>query len=1062
MNQRPWKVALLLYGSGTCALIYQVAWLREFRLVFGASTAASAAVLAIFMGGLGVGGLLLGRRADRHPKPLRFYGQLELLIALSAAITPGLIWLIRHLYVALGGSVSLGLFGATVVRLILSALVLSIPTILMGGTLPAAVKSIETEDDVARRRLAILYGANTLGAVTGALLSTFLMLEVLGAHKTLWLACLVNSIVGVLAWQLAGAAAPGSTKPLKPADSPRREAVTRVAAPATARDEPHALTWPRFVLLSAGIAGFAFFLMELVWYRMLSPLLGGTTYTFGLILAVALLGIGLGGGAYGVFGRRRLATVSGLAITCALEAFFIAVPFALGDQLALLAALLRSLGTLGFTGHLIGWSIVTSIVVLPVAIVAGVQFPLLIALLGHGSHDVGQHTGAAYAWNTGGAIFGSLAGGFGLLPLLSAPGTWRAVVILLVALSAAAAMRSRYTEQRLLSLVPSMLASLVALGLLFTTGPTAAWRHSAIGAGRAKIGTTRNEARDWMQTRRRVVQWETEGVESSIGLTDANGLSLLNNGKSDGNVKLDASTFVMVGITGAILHPQPRNGLVIGLGTGTTVGWLAAIPSMDRVDVVELESATIEVARRCSKANLSVLDNSKVHLAIGDAREVLLASSQEYDLIISQPSNPYRAGVANLFTRDYYEAIQARLKDGGNLLQWVQAYDIDVRTLASIYATLRSVFPVVETWQTVPDDLLLICSMNPISYDVPSLRKRIQEEPYKSALLSTWRTTDLEGFLAHFVARTALAESLARRVGVRINTDDRNPLEYAFARTVGQDYVWTLDELRKVAQTGNADRPDATGGAVDWDRLRDRQITMCTADEYAPLIDDRLTPDQRQRAEVQLSFLKGNMAGVLEAWKSQTQEPASPMELIAVSYALADQGNEAARTYADQLGQIMPVEAAIVRAHLCMKQGKLEDAAKALTGVFERLRSDPWPLTILVNRSLKDASALAAQDKTLAPRLLQAIREPFAVYILNDERIFSMVSIAARIGLSASVAAIQAYEPNVPWSREFLIRRLEWYQAANDPKAAIARRDLEEFLQYEPTKLLDAGASVSK
>lgn len=180
MNAQVIKVAILLFGSGMCALVYQTAWLRGFRLIFGASTAASAAVPGIFMGGLGLGGLLIGKRVDQNAQPLKLYGHLELLIAVSTALTPFLVWIIRQLYIFLGGSTTLGLTGGTVVQLRFSALVLSVPTFLMGGTLPAAARAVETEGDQSRRNMALLYGMNTLGAVTGTVLSTFYMLEVYG------------------------------------------------------------------------------------------------------------------------------------------------------------------------------------------------------------------------------------------------------------------------------------------------------------------------------------------------------------------------------------------------------------------------------------------------------------------------------------------------------------------------------------------------------------------------------------------------------------------------------------------------------------------------------------------------------------------------------------------------------------------------------------------------------------------------------------------------------------------------------------------------------------------
>src|SRR5262245_57027649 len=176
-STRAGKVAPLLFGSGLCALVYQVTWTREFRLVFGASTAASAAVLAIFIGGLGIGGLLIGPRADRHRRPLWLYARLEALVALTAALTPPLLSLVRAAYIAAGGTQSLGLAGGTVVRLVLSAIVLAVPTVLMGGTLPAAARAVEVATERGRRNVAALYGINTLGAVAGAFVGTFFLLE---------------------------------------------------------------------------------------------------------------------------------------------------------------------------------------------------------------------------------------------------------------------------------------------------------------------------------------------------------------------------------------------------------------------------------------------------------------------------------------------------------------------------------------------------------------------------------------------------------------------------------------------------------------------------------------------------------------------------------------------------------------------------------------------------------------------------------------------------------------------------------------------------------------------
>ena len=788
-------VAGLLFGSGMCALIYQMVWLREFRFVFGASTLASAAVLSVFLGGLGAGGFWFGRRVDRNPRPLALYAYLELFIAASAALTPLLVWMAREFYVALGGVLSLGSVVATLVRLVLTACALAVPTFLMGGTLPAAARAVGGDEDAGRRRVAVLYGINTLGAVTGALLATFALLERLGADATLWVAAALNAVVGGGALWIARA---------YPAVFDKQVSV----APAVDREGRRSGSVRLLIFATAAVAGMAFLLMELVWYRMLAPLLGGTTYTFGLILAVALLGIGLGGTGYALWGRKRTPALAGLALTCILEALCVAIPFALGDQLAVLAGGLREWGTLGFGGLVLSWSVVVGIVVLPTAIVAGYQFPLLIALLGPGARQLGVDVGWTYAWNTLGAIVGALLGGFVLLPWLSAPGAWQLVVVLLAVLGGGiaafswASSRQEGESARWIGLQSGLaiVLAVVAASLLLATGPTAAWRHTPIGAGLKMLANLNaNEIRGWMQGQRRAVRWEREGVESSVAIRVSDrGPVLFLNGKSEGSAVGDASTQIMSGMIGAILHPQPRNALVIGLGTGSTAGWLAAIDAMERVDVVELEAAVVEAASAFGPVNVNAVGHPKVHTVVGDGREVVLTTRQTYDLIFSEPSNPYRAGVASLYTREFYEGVAPLLRDGGLFAQWVQMYEVDEQTIRTIYATLSSVFAHVETWQTQRGDLLLLSSAGPVSYDVPRLRARIAEEPYRSALAAVWRTADLEGFLAHYVAGPTVARDLAREQ--TLNTDDRTLVEYAFARHLGLGRHFNIETVEQLAR----------------------------------------------------------------------------------------------------------------------------------------------------------------------------------------------------------------------------------------------------------------------
>src|SRR5262249_51764328 len=304
---------------------------------------------------------------------------------------------------------------------------------------------------------------------------------------------------------------------------------------------------------------------------------------------------------------------------------------------------------------------------------------LLIALLGEGKEQVGSQTGAAYAWNTIGALAGSLAGGFGFLPLFSALGVWKIDTLLLAALCACSALfatkrRSVHWTQNIIPIG----AAVLAVAMLAATGPTAFWRHSEIGVGRMNVlQAAPNDMRDIVQGIRLRTIWEADGVESSVAMTAGRSLAFVVNGRTDGNSIGDAGTQIMSGLIGVALHPNPTKALVVGLGTASTAGWLAAVPSMERVDVVELEPVVLKVAERCAPVNQNALQNPKLHLTIGDAREVLLTSREKYDIIVSEPSNPYRAGVAGLFTREYYQSVDRRLNPGGMFFQWVQAYEID-------------------------------------------------------------------------------------------------------------------------------------------------------------------------------------------------------------------------------------------------------------------------------------------------------------------------------------------------------------------------------------------------
>jgi spermidine synthase len=1041
MKSRLLPAATLVFGSGFCALLYQTTWLREFRLIFGSSTAASAAVVGIFMGGLGLGSALLGRRAEKTSRPLGFYARLELGIAVSAALTPTLITLARAAYIACGGTLTLGIFAGTCLRLVLAALVLGTPTLLMGGTLPAMARFAVTDADENRRGLALLYGMNTLGAVAGAIIGTFLLLESLGDRATLYFSCALNASVAVTAWLIAR----GELAQSSPAISPN-ELQEHVVS--DSRIGPHAIAPVPMLLGCAALTGFVFLLMELVWYRMLSPILGGTAFTFGLILAVALLGIGSGGVAYSIVASDRRPTLHGFASTCALEALFLAVPYGLGDRIALCAMLLQPLASLGFHGRVIGWLALCAIVVFPAAFIAGIQFPLLLGLLGKGRDGVGAQTGAAYAWNTAGAIAGSLAGGFGLIPIFSATGTWRLVIALLAACAFLALLAGRRTNARPWRALPALGAVVVAVFILiFAEGPTAAWRHGQLDRMN-KFNASRNEIRDLLQSLRRDILWQADGVESSIGISKTSALAFIVNGKCDGNAKSDAGTQVMVGLLGALSHPNAKRAAVIGLGTGSTAGWLAAVPSIQQVDVMELEPVMKKFAGQCASVNHDALASPKLKLIFGDARELLLTNRDKYDLIVSEPSNPYRAGVASLFTREFYQTVAAKLNPGGLFAQWLQAYDVDLRTVRIFYATFGAVFPHIETWQTQAGDLLLIGSQSPIVRDFAALRARVAEEPFRSAIASAWETNNLEGVFTHYIGNDEFARNVTANSRISLNTDDRMLLEFAFARNRQTDNRINFAEMRELARSSGADRL-VNSDALDWGRIDLERIAFYPRSGRPTELEiagERL-------ADALAHYENGDLAEAWTRWQSLQREPRDIPEFRLVAECLAERGDDGALRYIDKL---QPSEADAIRARLFWRQRRPEEAVIAVTSALQRFHLDPWPSTSFVTRTINLAIDLI-QDRGLTTGTLSILRqmqEPFAVY--NDEGVRAAKLVRAALALDRGptgehvLHAVAAFEPHVPWELQFLSIRSRCYTAAHDTRADDARCDLLDFIAAEP------------
>jgi hypothetical protein len=458
----------------------------------------------------------------------------------------------------------------------------------------------------------------------------------------------------------------------------------------------------------------------------------------------------------------------------------------------------------------------------------------------------------------------------------------------------------------------------------------------------------------------------------------------------------------------------------------------------------------LRVANACSPVNHDVLHNPKVHIRIGDAREVLLATPDHYDLIVSEPSNPYRAGIASLFTDEFYQAAKARLNSNGIFLQWVQAYSVEPSTIRTIFATIGHVFPNVETWHTDSGDLLLVATEKPIVYDVDAIRRRVAAEPFASALTHVWDVQGAEGFLSHFVATDAITRTIAKSDPLR-NTDDQTLIEFGFARAVGDDTAFKVDELTSYASARGGDRPANLHGAIDWNRFYEERAGIT----YIYQLPPRISPDLFVRRRIALSYDKGNLADIVAAWREHPFEPVNSSELRMLGESLANVGDPAALRFATALRPLAPIDATAIVARLAYRQGNTQLAARLIAGVFNAYRHDAWPNVELMRRAI-ELPPLIAKTRPLAPAMAALFDQPWSAGQWEEERRLRRILLDHEVfGCAAStMSALHAVEPWPPWREDILRIRRDCYASSHDSRAAGAQEDLIDFFTNEPAKLL--------
>jgi spermidine synthase len=748
---RPWRPVLLalFVASGCSALIYEIVWYQLLQLVIGSTAVSLGVLLATFMGGLCIGSLALPRLLSSRQHPLKIYGLIELGIGICGILT-----LFGRPYLDLVYVAGVGHGApAMLLRAGVAAVCLLPPTVLMGASLPAAARWIGTTKEGVSW-LGLLYAGNTIGAVLGCLLAGFLLLRVFDMATATYAAAAINALVALVSLRLA--------------------ARTQYQAPTEKRPESQAIGAPRPwpVYTAIALSGACALGAEVVWTRLLGLLLGATVYTFSVILAVFLAGLGMGSSAGSLLSRRmarpRLALgICQLLLTAAIAwaAYTIAVwlPYWPARPLGMRTPwftfetdLMRCL-----------WAI------FPSACLWGASFPLALAALASQDEDPGRMVGSAYAANTIGAIVGAL--GFSLLtiPWIGTRDSER-LLLELSAVSGLLMLAAAYWPLRNKVSLAALLGCAAAAGLLAWWVPGVPPALIAYGRRMATSASRSN------------IIYVGEGLNSSIAISDWDdgALQFHVSGKVEASTEpFDMRLQRMLGHLPALFHRQPRTVLVVGFGAGVTAGCFTIHPGMRRIVICEMEPLVPRVATvYFRRENYNVLNDQRVQMVYDDARHYILTSPEKFDIITSDPIHPWVKGSATLYSQEYFAMVKQHLNLGGIVTQWVPLYESDPATVKSEIATFFDAFPNGTIWGNENKaggyDLVLLGQIGRGQIDLDELAGRLSSPGYAEVSLSLYEAgfRSMTGVLATYSGRAAdLGPWLA---GAEINRDLNLRLQY--------------------------------------------------------------------------------------------------------------------------------------------------------------------------------------------------------------------------------------------------------------------------------------------
>ncbi len=758
-------IFLFFFVSGATGLIYEVVWTRLLTLVMGNTHYSISTVLTAFMGGLALGSYVGGKVIDKKFNPLTAYAILEAGIGFYCLIIPTLIDfafpLFKWVYLNWGDSYS----QASLARFLICVAILIVPATFMGATLPVLSKFVSREEAHIGKDVGTLYSINTFGAVFGAWASAFIFMRFWGVQSTIWMTALLNIAISAIIFLV-----------FRP---PLKEKMSEVTA-----NEPESGILPlskkeKLILLSFGLSGMVALVYQVAWNRILSLLLGSSVYAFSLILTAFILGLALGTASYSRLLSRFGDLMKVYGITQILIGIFALLIIPLFGYIPFANRWIYENWGLQFEFiQFTNFLIIFVLIFIPTFFM-GAQFPLVIKLTARKLETLGRHVGQVYACNTIGAIVGSFVAGFILIPELGLQTTLLSGVFLNVLLGTTIlALGAKLNFNMKMYALPAVLV-LCVLGAK-SIGP---WDRSVISSG--SFMPYRIADLKEAELKKNKILFFKEGMHTTVTteLSVSGNIFLRVNGKTDASLALDMRTQLLSGYLPMLFHPDPKSALVIGQGSGITLGAVEQFP-VNEIKLVEISPAVIEGSRFFDPFNHHALNDKRVTLKLEDGRNHIALSGDTYDVIVSEPSNPWISGVGALFTIDFFKLLKKKLNPGGIACIWVHT-NMSPDSFKSIIKSFISEFEFVSMWESIAgDDYLLIGSEKKYSLSFEKAQHYLADKTVGRDLqrIGINNVPDLLSLM--IMSREKLVEFSAL---APIHTDDNSLLEFNAPEYVYKD-----------------------------------------------------------------------------------------------------------------------------------------------------------------------------------------------------------------------------------------------------------------------------------